>query len=74
MRVLYAVISECGVIAWRKNNLCRKPWVESRDCDAYCANQIIPLPLLPGEKGSNMQYYNILAPLPKERGWGEVNQ
>jgi hypothetical protein len=33
---------------------------------------LIPLPLLPGKKGSNVHIINGLAPLPWERGWGEV--
>jgi hypothetical protein len=35
---------------------------------------LIPLPLLPREKGSNMHIINGLAPLPWERGWGEVKK
>jgi hypothetical protein len=31
-------------------------------------------PLLPRDKGSNVHIINGLAPLPWERGWGEVNK
>jgi len=33
---------------------------------------LIPQPLLPGEKGSKSHLIRGLAPLPWERGWGEV--
>jgi hypothetical protein len=33
---------------------------------------LIPQPLLPGEKGCNNHLIIDLAPLPWERGWGEV--
>jgi hypothetical protein len=33
---------------------------------------LIPRPLLPGEKGRKNNKINVLAPLPWERGWGEV--
>jgi hypothetical protein len=46
----------------------------------YFTNSLIPLkdylipqPLLPGEKGSKNHLINNLAPLPRERGWGEVD-
>jgi hypothetical protein len=34
------------------------------------SHYLIPLPLLPREKGRKKKYF--LAPLPWERGWGEV--
>jgi hypothetical protein len=33
---------------------------------------LIPHPLLPGEKGSKNLLIRLLAPLPRERGWGEA--
>jgi len=36
------------------------------------AVDLIPHPLLPGEKGGKRDYLYKLAPLPWERGWGEV--
>jgi len=32
----------------------------------------MPRPLLPREKGSKTMIFMLLAPLPWERGWGEV--
>jgi hypothetical protein len=35
---------------------------------------LIPRPLLPGEKGRKNFINSVLAPLPRERGWGEAGQ